>query len=110
MTVVYWEGKSGSQYPYASSELPARPSSNEEGNYVFAWKGTQYWHAVYVGQGKLRDRYDAAIKEGCVSEKGATHYHWRPNSSKSSRTDEEFDIIEGNPECKAPKGCNGQDP
>ena len=107
---VYWKGKSGSKYPYASAELPARPPSNKEGNYVFAWKGAQYWHAVYVGQGKLQDRYDAAIEEGCVTEKGATHYHWRPNDSKSSRTDEESDIIEGNPECKAPNGCNGQGP
>ena len=110
MTTTHWRGGSGSQYEYNVGPISARPVTNSEGNYVFARQTAGIWFAVYVGQGQLRDRYDAAIREGCVTRKGATHYHWHLNSSAANRKSEERDVIAGNPECKAPRGCNGQGP
>ena len=107
-----WRGQSGKTYSYQVHDLNQRPTADEEGNYIFA-KCVDYvdyaWKAVYVGQGNLQDRYDAAIKEGCVTRKGATHYHSHPNSNTDSRQEEEQDIIKGNPECQWPDGCNGHD-
>ena len=101
-----WPGESGRLYPYEYAPLPARPLTNAEGNYVFAKRIGGVWFAVYVGQGKLRDRYDAAMREGCVARKSATHYHWHLNASGPVRELEELDIIRGNTECRAPEGCN----
>lgn len=101
-----WRGKSGESYTYEIHKLPWRPSPNQDGNYIFAKKPGQFWHAVYVGQGNLQDRYDAALDDGCVTVKGATHYHVHLNSNSNSRTREESDIIAGNPECMDPTGCN----
>ena len=101
-----WRGASGRLYPYEYERLPAPPATNAEGNYTFAKVIGNRWHTVYVGQGKLRDRYDAAIREGCVTRKSATHYHWHLNASEAAREQEESDIIRGNSECRAPTGCN----
>ena len=106
------EGRERKKYEYDVFSIDARPPRNDEGNYIFARRGifnSAVWMAVYVGQGKLQDRYDAAIGEGCVQKKRATHYHRHYNSSKADRLSEEKDIIEGNDACKAPRGCNGQD-
>ena len=106
-----WIGISGKEYPYELVPLGASlPESN--GNYVFTKNLLGTWHAVYVGQGYLPARYQAAIKEGCVQRHGATHYsyHIRHANNEDARKKEESDIIDGNPECKAPAGCNGQGP
>ena len=110
--ITTWKGKSGEQYTYRTFELPHEPPEDTKGNYIFAEQLNGTWLAVYVGQGNLRDRYDAALQEGCVTENGATHYHCHTDnqSSVTDRRQEESDIIKGNPECKAPFGCNGQDP
>lgn len=107
-----WIGESGEEYEYKTVNLPHRPPKDVKGNYIFAKQVGGIWLAVYVGEGILRQRYDAALKEECVTEKGATHYHYHTDhsQSRSARREEESDIIEGNPECKAPKGCNGTDP
>lgn len=112
-----WRGESGERYAYSEVKLPHDPP-DRTGNYIFAKrklddKGEfQYWLAVYVGEGNLRDRYNAAIREGCVTDKSATHYHYHTKNENLpySRKKEESDIIEGNPECKHPRGCNGVDP
>ena len=104
-----WRGSSGSSYTYYLDKLPWQPSENQDGNYIFAKKINGLWHAVYVGQGDLHDRYDAAMREGCVTMKKATHYHRRINNDASARRAEENDIIAGNPECNWPNGCNGHD-
>ena len=109
MSTEDWKGDSGKTYRYHIQELPWRPDANQDGNYIFAKQISDIWHAVYIGQGDLRDRYDAAKKEGCVDEKGATHYHSHLNGNKASRTSEEKDLIAGNPECEWPTGCNGHD-
>ena len=104
-----WYGSSGTSYTYTVHDKSWRPAANQEGNYIFAKKIQGIWHAVYIGQGDLQKRYDAALREGCVTDKGATHYHEHLNNSQTSRKSEETDIIDGNPECKWPKGCNGHD-
>lgn len=104
-----WEGFTGNKYAYAVHKLSWRPRKDQDGNYIFAKFVSKQWHAVYIGQGDLQDRYDEALEEGCVTDKGATHYHVHLNSTKQARLDEERDLIDGNPECEAPIGCNGQD-
>ena len=106
-----WRGANGAMYEYDVYSVEARPTTNDKGNYIFAKRAPSnaYWLAVYVGEGKLRDRYDAALDEGCVTKKGATHYHRHFNDSKTDRVSEETEIINGNTECKHPTGCNGKD-
>ena len=106
---INWKGASGSTYTYYIHKLPYRPSDEHDGNYIFAKLSGRTWLAVYIGQGHLQSRYDAALEEGCVTDKGATHYHVHTASSEAARTAEERDLIVGNPECNWPKGCNGHD-
>ena len=106
-----WTGASGKSYGYAVHELPWRPETNQDGNYIFAKKVGGIWLAVYIGQRDLQRRYDDALDEGCVTDKGATHYHEHLQSSRQARLDEEQDLIDGNPECKEERGgCNGYEP
>ena len=105
---VNWRGGSGQQYTYSVHDLKWVPAADQGGNYIFAKNVTNGWHAVYVGQGDLQSRRAAAIKEGCVTRKGATHFHCRLNGNQNSRLTEETDIIRGNPETVTPVGCNGQ--
>ncbi len=104
-----WPGRSGAEYTYFIEELPWRPRAGQEGNYIFAKVEQGTWVPIYVGHGDLQARYDAALLEGCIKMKGATHYHVHLNSSVASRVAEERDVIEGNPACQWPKGCNGHD-
>ena len=106
---VDWAGRSNNTYTYHVHELGWRPNAGQNGNYIFAKVVGSVWNAVYVGQGDLQDRYDAAIKEGCVTAKGATYYHVHLSSNRAARLAEEQDIISGNSECTWPIGCNGHD-
>lgn len=104
---VNWLGASGTIYSYFVYPIHERPPTNDKGNYIFAKRRPLGgWDAVYVGQGELRNRYDAAIREKCVNRKGATHYHRHMNPIDVRREAEEADIIDGHPECRAPDGCN----
>ena len=104
-----WPGASGQTYTYYIHDLNWVPKADQDGNYIFARQEGGVSYAVYVGQGDLKSRRQAALDEGCVTRKGATHYHCHNNSDRNARLAEESDIIEGNPETKAPKGCNGVD-
>lgn len=106
---VDWPGLSGTKYTYHVNQLPWRPDADQKGNYIFAKVVNGVWNAVYIGQGILRDRYDAALQEGCVSSHGATHYHAHLNTNANARLSEERDLINGRPECIWPNGCNGHD-
>ena len=101
-----WRGKSGAFYRYAVHELPYRPDPDSDGNYIFARFENGHWQAVYIGQGDLRDRYDGAFNDGCVTERGATHWHAHPQPDSALRKAEEADLIAGNIQCWAPNGCN----
>ena len=103
---VTWTGISGKAYPYRIYELSWNPSRGQDGNYIFARQVPNGREAVYVGQGDLRDRKDAAISDGCVTENGATHFHCHLNADEQSRLDEEEDVLEGNPKAYTPTGCN----
>ena len=104
-----WRGASGRSYSYTVHPIGWRPAANQKGNYIFAKQIGPYWEAIYIGQGDLQDRYDAAVREGCVTRKGATHYHEHLRAREDERRQEERDLISGNAECRAPKGCNGVD-
>ena len=106
---INWYGSSRAEYEYTVHELPCRPKEGQDGNYIFAKESGSFWKAVYVGQGDLQQRYDAALHEKCVTSKSATHYHFHLNSDSVKRRNEERDIIAGNSECKWPTGCNGHD-
>ena len=105
-----WTGASGKKYEYHVWDISTRPNKErEEGNYIFAKVANAYWVPVYIGEGKLQQRYDAALDEGCVTDKHATHYHVHLESNQGTRKSEERDLIEGNSQCKWPNGCNGHD-
>ncbi len=106
----HWSGGTGEQYFHIIHKMPCRPYSNNEGNYVFAKLVDDNWQAVYIGEGKLRDRYDEAMNKECVTDKDATHYHWHLNADADERFYEEADMIDGNDECMEPTGCNRQRP
>lgn len=103
-----WRGASGKEYLYYVHELSWKPKKDQKGNYVFAKMVGMYWEPVYIGQGDLQDRYAAALDEGCVTTKAPTHYHLHMNSNEIALKDEERDLIDGNPACRWPNGCNGK--
>lgn len=101
-----WTGISGTSYTYHVHNISWRPGPNQNGNYIFAKVVNGVWQPVYIGQGNLQERYDAAIKEGCVTTKGATNYHVHLESDQGARELEEADLIAGHPTCMEPTGCN----
>lgn len=103
---VTWTGETGTTYRYFVYEMPFNPSANQDGNYIFTKLVNNRWRPIYFGQGDLKDRYDAAIKERCVTQKGATHYHVHLNGNATDRRAEEKDLIAGYPNCRKPVGCN----
>ncbi len=104
---VEWHGTSGRSYEYHIYDISFDPESNQDGNYIFAKQIPNGWEAVYVGEGDLKDRKDAARGgESCVDRKGATHFHCHLNANAGDRKTEEADVLDGNPEAYAPTGCN----
>jgi hypothetical protein len=103
---VEWLGASGTRYKYYVYELSHDLGSGQDGNYILAREITGGWEAVYVGQGDLEARKTAAMNEGCVTQKGATHFHCHLNPDESARLAEESDVLAGNPEAYEPRGCN----
>lgn len=103
---VGWHGGSGQEYTYSIYDLGWTPAADQNGNYVFARQVRNGWEAVYVGQGDLQTRRAAHLDEGCLTNKGATHFHCHLSSTQSARLAEEADILNGNPEAYEPTGCN----
>ena len=103
---VEWRGGSGKIYTYSLYDIDWNPKGGQDGNYIFAKQIDDVWLAVYVGEGDLKDRKAAHIRDGCVNQKGATHYHCHLKAIATARSDEEADILTGNPEAYAPTGCN----
>ncbi len=105
-----WEGESETPYKYWTLSLPCKLPKDWVGNYIFAKQlpNGEEWAAVKIGEGKLQDRYNCAQQEGCVSDKGATHYHFHTDHEKhkQNRIKEEGDIIDSHPECMKPEGCH----
>ena len=81
-----WHGSTGNIYRYEIHPLHPLFIPSTHGNYVFAKLSPQgLWLAVYVGQGHLQERHAAAIREGCVLQKYATHFHYHANALDTRR-------------------------
>ncbi len=106
--ISYWRGLSGETYAFHYAPLPWPPAADQDGNYIFARYENGAWHPVYIGQGDLKQRYDAAMANPCVIAHRATHYHAHLNADQRLRLAEESDLIAGNPACLWPTGCNRQ--
>lgn len=103
---INWHGATGQSYTYHIYDIDFSPAENQDGNYIFARKVNNGWEAVYVGEGDIKDRKQAHLSDGCVTRKGATHFHCHRNSNGQPRKSEEADVLAGNPEAYAPTGCN----
>ncbi len=101
-----WPGKSGRSYTYYVHDLTFDPSPDQDGNYIWAKVVNGSWQPVYIGQGDLKDRRNAHLKDGCVTRKGATHFHCHLNGRKQDRLAEEDDLLANFPQTFTPTGCN----
>jgi hypothetical protein len=101
-----WDGENGKRYRYNVHDINFTPPANQDGNYIFAKKVGIQWKAVYIGEGNLRDRKNAAMSDGCVTRRGATHYHEHLNMSERDRFNEETDILKVHTEAYQTSGCN----
>ncbi len=113
LPITQWGGVSNRYYSYHTFPLSDAPFIPKDwiGNYIFAKQSPDgKWSAVKIGEGELRNRYECAQRKGCVSDKGATHYHFHTDygrkEDKPDRVAEERDLIDGHLECLEPKGCN----
>jgi hypothetical protein len=80
-----WIGISGESYVFGVFPINTNFTPSIDGNYIFAKQLQDGWHAVYIGEGDIKDRTEDHIHEGCVVEKGATHIHVHPNNNKNER-------------------------
>jgi hypothetical protein len=101
-----WIGISGESYVFGVFPINTNFTPSIDGNYIFAKQLQDGWHAVYIGEGDIKDRTEDHIHEGCVVEKGATHIHAHPNNNKNERKVEESDLLAKHTEAYKPKGCN----
>ncbi len=101
-----WRGASDKTYNYDINDRGSLPVRDQIGNFIFAKRAGGAWKAIYVGQGNLRDCHQAALNEGCVQLKAATHFHHHLNEIETDRLNEAQDILEGQPDANAPGGCN----
>ena len=103
---VDWPGASGKKYSYYVHEITWTPNENQDGNYLFAKIENNVWVPVYFGEGDLQDRKADHLANGCVTRKGATHFHCHLNGNSFARGSEESDLLANYPKAYAPTGCN----
>ncbi len=101
-----WTGASGKEYAYFVYNLGFKPNAGQDGNYIFAKDADGYFQTVYIGQGDLASRKAAHLADGCVTQKGATHFLCHINMSQQARLAEEDDLLLVNLAAYAPSGCN----
>lgn len=101
-----WSGASGKTYTYYVHDINFDPKPDQDGNYIFAKIVDSKWSPVYIGEGDLKDRKEAHLNDGCVTEKGATHFHCHMNDDKEARRAEESDLLGNYPQAYKPTGCN----
>ncbi len=108
-----WKGERQIYY-YDVYHIDYEQPEGEYGNYIFAKEvNKDNWIPIYIGQGHLKERKKEALEEGCVTRKGATHFHVHPhkNSSDLVREKEEALLIDNNPLCLVENGgCNERKP
>ena len=103
---MIWKGGSGKPYEFTIITIDKTFQPKYCGNYIFAKIVGNAWHAVYMGEGDLKDRTETHKTDGCVIKKGATHIHYRLNSDSKSSFADETDLLAGNQEAYEPNGCN----
>lgn len=103
-----WTGASGIKYEMDAYTLDTKFKDGIEGNYIFAKPRDNGGHidAVYIGEGKLKDRIEFRINDGCVLRKGADRVCVRVESDEQTRKAIEDDLLEANTCAYAPTGCN----
>lgn len=103
-----WTGASGQKYEMDAYTLDTKFKDGIEGNYIFAKpRGNGgYIDAVYIGEGKLKDRIEFRINDGCVLRKGADRVCVRLESDEQTRKAIEDDLLEANTCAYTPTGCN----
>ena len=102
---INWTGISGKSYPFWIRDISSE-FDDEDGVYIFARQMQGGWHAVYIGEGNLRDRTRDETHRKCAILKGATHIHAQTQSNQVERHKAETDLLAGNQEAYAPIGCN----
>ena len=103
-----WTGKSGTIYKYHIYELSetSQFDPTTTGNYIFArLNDKREWVAIYIGQGELKGRA-ADDHDGCITEKGATHFHCHTAHLEPTRLAEEQDLLANYTQAYKPTGCN----
>ena len=103
---VDWQGASGKNYTYYVYSIDYVPAANQDGNYIFAKLVSGTYYPVYIGQGDLQTRKAVHLSDGCVTRKGATHYHCHLNGGEASRKAEESDLLARYTNSYDPTGCN----
>jgi hypothetical protein len=106
LTKCAWPGGSGRTYEFQVYPISVTVNPGYEGNYIFAKMVNNSWHAVYIGEGILKDRVECHRNDAIVLRKGATHLHLRVDANYSNRFAVESDLLAGNPEAYDPNGCN----
>ncbi len=103
---VFWTGISGKRYGYWIQKLPFTFNPDQKGNYILARLFGRRWIPLYVGQGDLERSVHDPTNYNCAISKGATHVHNHTNPNKADRLLEERDLLAGNSDFYAPRGCN----
>lgn len=103
---VQWPGFNGQHYEFTVCDIHTTFNPGYSGNYIFAKIYNNVWHAVYIGEGDLRDRTNCHRSEGKVTQLGATHIHYRVDNNEKSRCETETSLLAANPEAYHPRGCN----
>ena len=105
--VSTWTGKSGKKYKFETYSLDVVLNANILGNYIFAKpKNDGLIHAVYIGEGVLKDRVEFRIKEVRIHKKVSDRICVMANADEVSRKLIEEDLLASNPEAYEPIGCN----
>jgi hypothetical protein len=103
---VQWPGTQGRTYPFNVYPILTAFAANQLGNYIFAKLIGNAWHAVYIGEGDIKERTECHKREEKVHQMGATHIHVMLNDNEKNRCSIESDLLVANPEAYHPRGCN----
>jgi len=101
-----WHGASGKAYNYFIFPIVFDFQSDQDGNYIFCSQTVQGWKPIYIGEGDIKERTQFHIKDGSISQKGATHIHVHLRRSEMERKDEEIDLLNKYGKSHSPKERN----
>jgi hypothetical protein len=67
---VQWPGTQGRTYPFNVYPILTAFAANQLGNYIFAKLIGNAWHAVYIGEGDIKERTECHKREEKVHQMG----------------------------------------